>query len=305
MANQELPRAEKQRIIDFFMANPPRIGVVGVSGVGKSSTINRLFRTSLPTSDTVACTKEFRDVSLEVTPQQGDLAGTTLRLVVCDAPGLGEDIRKDPEYLDMYRQNLPACDVILWVTTARNRAIALDQLYLAEFPEVADRIVFGINQVDLVEPLDWPAGLPIPSPAQKANIREIVADRRSRFCSYLGRDVAIVPYSTSRGHNLEDLFTTLLEHAPDGRKWLFHVLKNFRLEDFLPTGIGSPRDTTAYSGAGERRATKRAGLLKGLLGLVFRPGGASVLTDYSKDQLSALETDIADERRRRNRRSFS
>jgi ABC-type dipeptide/oligopeptide/nickel transport system ATPase component len=33
---------------------PPVIGLVGVSGVGKSSTINKIFKTNLETSDTVA-----------------------------------------------------------------------------------------------------------------------------------------------------------------------------------------------------------------------------------------------------------
>ncbi|MDG4765884.1 50S ribosome-binding GTPase [Solwaraspora sp. WMMD406] len=113
---------------------PPTIGVVGVSGVGKSSTINTMFRTGLPISHTAACTKEFTEVPLRVAPSSGPGAGDQVRLVVVDASGLGEDVRRDPHYLEMYERHLPECDVVLWVTAARNRAVALEQQYLRRCP---------------------------------------------------------------------------------------------------------------------------------------------------------------------------
>ena len=97
----ELRPMEKQRMIEALMAKPPKIGLVGISGVGKSSTINTMFKTRLPISHTVACTKEFRDVPLAVHATQGELSGATLQLLVCDAPGLGEDVKKDAEYLEI------------------------------------------------------------------------------------------------------------------------------------------------------------------------------------------------------------
>jgi predicted GTPase len=54
---------------------PPAFGLVGVSGVGKSSTVNAPFRTQLPTSDTVSCTKVFRDVPLDVEFPPGPAPG--------------------------------------------------------------------------------------------------------------------------------------------------------------------------------------------------------------------------------------
>lgn len=216
-----------RRLIGEALQKPPMIGLVGVSGVGKSSTINTMFKTSLPISHTRACTTEFREVPLQLQISQGPAEGQGVRLVVCDAPGLGEDVRKDPEYLDMYRQKLSECDMILWIMTARNRAVALDQNYLKHFLDLQERIVFGINQVDLVEPMNWQPGFPIPSEEQERNITEIVADRTKRLSDFLGRQVEIVPYSNSRGYNLEWLFTNLLRSCTGHRSWIFSGLKNF------------------------------------------------------------------------------
>ena len=63
ITEQELERM-KHVMQEAFKKRPPTIGVIGVSGVGKSTTINTLFKTNLPTSDTVRCTTEFEDVEL-------------------------------------------------------------------------------------------------------------------------------------------------------------------------------------------------------------------------------------------------
>src|SRR5437868_5652282 len=118
----ELTRNELRQLLQAITQEirhrPPIIGLVGVSGVGKSSTINTLFKTSLPTSDTVACTKEFSLNDVQATISKGGSTRTAVLRVV-DAPGLGEDLERDPNYLDMYREHLPHCDVILWVIAAR------------------------------------------------------------------------------------------------------------------------------------------------------------------------------------------
>ncbi len=187
----------KEALEGELSRKPPTIGLVGVSGVGKSLTINTMFKTSLPVSHTVACTKEFTEVPLAVSLKDGPGQGGATRLVVFDAPGLGEDRERDPEYIQMYQESLPQCDVILWITAARNRAVALDQGYLEQLGDLQERMVFGLSQVDLVEPRNWKQGLPIPSKEQEAHILEIVADRSERFSRTLGRSIDVVPYSVS------------------------------------------------------------------------------------------------------------
>lgn len=218
---------------------PPTIGVVGVSGTGKSSTINSLFKTGLATSATVARTKEFQDVDLSVrfslrsaAPESADQPRVRLRVV--DAPGLGEDIALDPGYLDLYRENLGRCDAVLWVMSARNRALALDQMYLRQLSEFHDRIVFGLNQVDLVEPMQWRAQYNIPGREQDENISIIGRDRRGHLASVLRREPVLIAYSSRTGYHLEHLFTAMLEACPSSRRWIYAGLKNFSHLDFIP-----------------------------------------------------------------------
>lgn len=216
---------------------PPTLGVIGVSGVGKSSTLNAMFGTGLPTSDTVACTKEFLAVGLELTSVRGRSEGLAVPLQVVDAPGLGEDLNRDSEYLRQYVQHLPMCDAVLWITAARSRAVSLDQMYLEALSDFHDRMLFGVNQVDLVEPLDWSDETNLPSLAQEDAIGEILADRKDRFEAVVGRQVPIEAYSAKRGFRLQSIFTALVDAVPDDRGWIYSELKTFKHDDFVPSQL--------------------------------------------------------------------
>jgi uncharacterized protein len=234
----ELDEATRTQILQVaafqFALHPPTIGIIGASGVGKSLTLNTIFKTELPIGHAVTYTKEFLTGALNVSIPSGELAGQAVRLRVIGAPALGEDIALDPMYLAMYRKHLPECDVILWVLTARNRAIALDQSYLQSLLEVSDRMIFGINQIDLVEPLNWNHKLNAPSPEQLANIAIIQQDRKAKIEAIVNREMVVIPYSARQKFNLQPLFTGLIEACLPGRAWLFNVIKNFSYLDFLP-----------------------------------------------------------------------
>src|SRR5688572_28685157 len=106
-----------------FSANPPTICVIGLSGVGKSSTINSMFGANRTVSATIRGTTRFDADTYEIVSSR--VAGLRLscRLRVYDAVGLGEDIELDASYLRRYKTHLPKCDIALWIVAARNRAL--------------------------------------------------------------------------------------------------------------------------------------------------------------------------------------
>jgi predicted GTPase len=230
-------QAVREEMQVFFKRRPPTIGVIGVSGTGKSSAINAMFRTTLEISHTRACTKEFRATDMELKILKGPAKDDPISLVVIDAPGLGEDVRMDPVYIAQYLQQLPECDVILWLMAARNRAASLDQQYLQRLVQFHDRIVFGLNQIDIVHPMDWNDNINLPSVEMEANIAEIVQDRSEKIADVVGRAPDLVPFSVSKGFNLEMLFNRLITSAPDDRKFVFDLLKNFSYKDFIPAEV--------------------------------------------------------------------
>jgi uncharacterized protein len=230
-------RAVREAMRDNFGRRPPTIGVIGVSGTGKSSVINAMFKTTLEISHTRACTKEFRAIDMEMKILKGPAKDDPISLVVIDAPGLGEDIRMDPIYIRKYLQRLPECDVILWVMAARNRAASLDQQYLQRLAQFHDRIVFGLNQIDIVHPMDWNDRINLPSVEMEANIADIVKDRSEKIADVVGRVPDLIPFSVTRGFNLEMLFNRLVTSAPEDRKFVFDLLKNFSYKDFVPAEV--------------------------------------------------------------------
>jgi uncharacterized protein len=227
----------REAMRDNFGRRPPTIGVIGVSGTGKSSAINAMFKTSLEISHTRACTKEFRAIDMGMKILKGPAKDEPISLVMIDAPGLGEDIRMDPVYIKKYLQQLPDCDVILWLMAARNRAASLDQQYLQQLAQFHDRIVFGLNQVDIVHPMDWNENINMPSVEMEANITDIVKDRSDKIADVVGCMPDLVPFSVTKGFNLEMLFNRLITSAPEDRKFVFDLLKNFSYRDFIPAEV--------------------------------------------------------------------
>jgi predicted GTPase len=87
-----------------FLEHAPTIRVVGLSGVGKSSTINAMFGTSLKVSATTRGTAQFEKVDAELSVKNEQAKGKAGLLRMYDAPGLGEDRRLDDGYLAAYEK---------------------------------------------------------------------------------------------------------------------------------------------------------------------------------------------------------
>jgi uncharacterized protein len=231
-----------------FAKNPPTICVIGLSGVGKSSTINSMFGTKLQVSATTRGTSRFASTLFHSLSDRLASGPVKSCLKVYDAPGLGEDKELDKNYLKRYRTHLPKCDIALWIVAARNRALALDQLYLEALRDYLPNLVVGINQVDLVDPLSWNDRINMPSQQQEESITAIIKDRAEKFRKLGIKDASVIAYSATKYYNLQSLFAACVRSAPDNRRWMFEIIKAFSSNDWLNKATGlskSQRDSLA------------------------------------------------------------
>jgi len=265
------PFAVLRAVRDAFERRPPTIGIIGLSGVGKSSTINSMFGTALPVSHTTRGTDRPIEAAIPGRPRELFGESFTPRIHVIDWPGLGEDIDLDNRYKDWYRYHLKKCDTVLWVMAARNRAIAADQRYLKGLGRHLPQLVLGLNQVDLVEPQDWDERTNTPSEAQREALSAIVADRRERMGKVMRRGaLEVVAYSARHYFGLHELFLRLIRHAPAHRRWMFDVVRAFSPEDWLGQARGLSDAQRATIVKRYRRQQDDTGGLEALLAEALR-----------------------------------
>ncbi|MGM8718843.1 GTPase family protein [Enterobacter kobei] len=150
----------------------PVIGIMGKTGVGKSSLCNALFADKVsPVSDVTACTRDPLCFRLQV----GEHAMT-----IVDLPGVGESGARDIEYAALYRKQLPRLDLILWLIKADDRALAVDEHFYHQVIGEAYRhkVLFVISQSDKTEPTSGSGQL---STEQKQNISRKICQLHELF----------------------------------------------------------------------------------------------------------------------------
>ncbi|WP_213749818.1 YfjP family GTPase, partial [Citrobacter freundii] len=116
------PRALRQHLLqelNQLVTYEPVIGIMGKTGVGKSSLCNALFRSEVCAVNAVeACTRQ---------PQRVRLRFGSHYLTLVDLPGVGESISRDDEYRELYRELMPQLDMVLWVLKADDRAFSVEE----------------------------------------------------------------------------------------------------------------------------------------------------------------------------------
>ncbi len=219
------------------ISKPPAIAIIGRTGVGKSSTINALFGTKLPVSDSLATTKE----PIEVPIHGQEIAGKRGSLIIYDMPGLGEDINADEVYKEMYRNIIKKCDVAVWVLTT-DRDIAYDQMMIRDVvapsnSDLISRIVIGMNKADLIEPNNWNPTINLPSKEQKDNLEVRMSDVYNKLISVCPdlTPERVIGFSAKKRYRLQHLFGAMLEACSPRRAWVLssrqHIANYLELVD--------------------------------------------------------------------------
>lgn len=187
----------------------PVIGIMGKTGVGKSSLCNTLF--TRPPARVSAIQGGTRQV--QCYPFR--LASQALHIV--DFPGIGESPALDLVYSRLNRHWLNKLDLIVWVLKADDRAWNDDiRCYRQLVSCGADpaRFIFVLNQADKIEPCrEWDVINHQPSLHQQDNLQKKVAQVNAVFSPVHPVLAVSAPEGFNIGLWVEALITALPDKA--------------------------------------------------------------------------------------------
>lgn len=205
------PHALRQHLLqelNRLVTYEPVIGIMGKTGVGKSSLCNALFRSEVCAVNAVeACTRQ---------PQRVRLRFGSHYLTLVDLPGVGESVTRDGEYRELYRELMPQLDMVLWVLKADDRAYATEEQFyqdvFAQYGGPLPPVLWILNQVDKTEPVErWNWLSAQPSALQT----ERIAQKQHAVARQLGiAEQEILPVSVRGRYRLSRLVETIITRLP-------------------------------------------------------------------------------------------
>ncbi|HDX9076784.1 50S ribosome-binding GTPase [Klebsiella michiganensis] len=228
-------RQQLLRELNQLVAYEPVIGIMGKTGVGKSSLCNALFRSEVCAVNAVeACTRQ---------PQHVRLRFGNHYLTLVDLPGVGESVTRDGEYRDLYRELMPQLDMVLWVLKADDRAYAVEEQFyrdvFAQYCGPLPPVLWVLNQVDKTEPTEswnWPSAQPSALQAER------IAQKQQAVARQLGiAEQDILPVSVRGRYRLSRLVEAMITRLPkQARSPLVpHLQNGYRTEAVISTACSS------------------------------------------------------------------
>lgn len=214
---------------------PPQIAFIGKTGVGKSSTINKLFnpKPHLKIDHVQPATMGIEIFELSL--------GDRGKLIIVDCPGLGESKEADRRNIAAYKKLLENSDVVVWVLKADDRSIGIDQELMKKVlpKRLRKKLVIAINQVDLMHPRDWYNKHKIPSIEQEENIIKKEEFVRKKFTEAGLPPFRLISFSAEKKYRLALLFNSMVDACPVERIPALvksgdensYVSKRFKLSD--------------------------------------------------------------------------
>lgn len=200
--------AKLNKILNYV----PRVGIMGKTGVGKSSLCNALFgEKHCAISAVEACTRRSEDIPLGIGNK---------KIFLVDVPGVGEDRDRDREYAKLYQELLPELDAVLWLIKADDRANADDldfyQYILKPHLDQNKPFFFVASQADKIDPCrEWNDAAHEPGPIQFHNIEKKRIYIASQFDVPPSR---VVPISAAEKFNLVPLMDAIISDLPKEKK---------------------------------------------------------------------------------------
>lgn len=195
--------------LNEIISYEPKIGIMGKTGVGKSSLCNALFGKKICSiNDVESCTREPKEVLINLGKNQG------IKLI--DLPGIGESLDLDKLYEKLYEELLPELDVVLWMVKSDDRALKREveayKKIIKSKLGLHKPFFLVVSQVDKIDPLhEWNDVKRIPGANQLNNIKDKVSSLALQFDI---PESKIITISSTENYNLVELVNEIVYSLP-------------------------------------------------------------------------------------------
>lgn len=221
---QEYRKIDLINKLNIIGINPLDIMVTGVTGAGKSTTLNSIFQ------------KEIAKVGIGVEPETMTIDSYRLNnsFRLWDTPGLGDGIQRDREhskniiellYKDYLVDNIQYgfIDLVLVIIEGSNRDMGttyklLNEVIVPNFPK--DRILVAINQADCaMKGRHWDYHKCKPMSQLKEFLEEQAVSIQKRVKESTNIEInKPIYYSAEHNYNVDILLDFLIDNVPNKKR---------------------------------------------------------------------------------------